>query len=325
VVARDLEVPWDIVFLPDEGFLVSERPGRLLRLSPGGMRMWSVQVPGVRARGEGGLLGLALHPRFAENRWLYVYLTAGGPSGVENRVDRYRVEETGIGERTTILSGIPAGHVHNGGRIAFGPDGFLYITTGDAGDGDRSQDESSLGGKVLRVTDGGEIPADNPFGTPVHSLGHRNPQGLAWDDEGRLWSTEHGRSGLSSGLDELNRIEKGVNYGWPLIQGDQSEGDMRRPVLHSGPDVTWAPSGTAFRQGSLFFGGLRGEALYQVRLTPGGDEELVVHFFRELGRIRAVKVGPDGMLYLSTSNRDGRGRAREGDDRIVRVDLAVFR
>jgi glucose/arabinose dehydrogenase len=319
-VAGGLDAPWEIAFLPDGGVLVTERGGRLVALDGQGVRRWSTPVPGVHARGEGGLLGVALHPRFAETRWLYVYLTAED----ENRVERYRLGPTGeLAERHVILRGIPAAGFHDGGRIAFGRDGLLYATTGDAGFRDGAQDPAHLGGKILRVSDDGAIPRDNPFGTAVYSLGHRNPQGLAWDDSGALWSTEHGRSGVSSGLDEVNRIVPGGNYGWPDVQGDQRRPDVVPPVLHSGPEHTWAPSGAAWAAGRLWFGGLRGQALYELRPAPDGAA-LTVHFFGELGRVRNVREGPEGRLWILTNNTDGRGRPGEGDDRLLRVDPRVL-
>lgn len=323
-IATGLEAPWSLAFLPGDGLLVTERPGRLVHLENGERRA-KVTVPGVRQVGESGLMGLALHPRFDENAWVYLAFTAEGSSGLENRVVRYRWTRTAVVEPRVILDGIPAAAFHDGGRIAFGPAGYLYVTTGDATDADRAQDRGSLAGKILRVTDDGGIPADNPFGTAVYSWGHRNPQGLAWDDRGRLWSTEHGRSGARTGLDELNLIAPGRNYGWPLIEGDATHPGMERPFLHSGPDYTWAPAGAVHVAGSIFFGGLRGEALYEARLADGTAAALRVHFYGDFGRIRAVTLGPDGMLYFSTSNRDQRGKVRKGDDRIVRVNPRIFR
>jgi glucose/arabinose dehydrogenase len=316
VVAEDLEAPWEIEFL-DDGFLVTERPGRLTRLAADGARRWSVDVPGVQARGEGGLMGLARHPRFADNRWIFLYLTTAS----DNRIVRYQLGEDGsLTEETVLLDAIPASAFHNGGRLAFGPDAFLYATTGDAGHRAGAQDPGSLGGKILRMTDDGSVPPDS-LGRRglVFSLGHRNPQGLAWDEQGRLWSTEHGRSGATSGLDELNLVQAGGNYGWPDSEGDVVGAGTIAPLLHSGPDATWAPSGAAWLGGRVLFGGLRGEGLYDVRVDVA-EPELTVHFFGDLGRIRAVRLGPDGLLYLLTGNRDGRGRARRGDDRILRVD-----
>lgn len=322
VVARDLEVPWEIAFLPDGGLLVTERRGQLTRIV--GDQRRNFPVEGVHQAGESGLMGLALHPEFATNSLIYLYYTISDGRGLENRVVRYRLGSAGLADPMVIVSGIPAERFHDGGRIAFGPDGYLYVTTGDATDGAVAQDRQSLGGKILRVRSNGALPPDNPFGNAVYSYGHRNPQGLAWDDRRRLWSTEHGRSGGASGYDELNLIEKGGNYGWPAAEGDQHPAGTVPPVLHSGPDYTWAPAGAAFAGGSVFVGGLRGEALYEVRLRDEGMPELRVHFAKELGRIRTVRLGPDGMLYLATSNRDGRGLPRGGDDQIMRVDPSVF-
>lgn len=325
-VATDLDVPWETVFLSDTSILLTERLGRLTHISRD--RRKSYEIEGVRQMGEGGLLGLALHPRFAENGLLYVYFTGLGGSGFRNRVVRYRFVPSGLGaglsDRTVILDNIPASPFHDGGRMAFGPDGFLYVTTGDATDGSYSQETGALSGKILRLTDTGRPAPGNPFNNAVYSWGHRNPQGLAWDDQGRLWSTEHGRSGTESGLDELNLIQPGANYGWPFYQGDDVRPGVTAPVVHSGPSYTWAPAGAAYWNGRIFFGGLRGEALYEARILPDARMTVRAHFHAELGRIRVVKIGPDGMLYLATSNRDGRGRARRGDDRIVRMDPAFF-
>jgi glucose/arabinose dehydrogenase len=322
VVAEGLEVPWEIRFLPDGGILVTERRGSLVLLSAGQRSSYS--VPGVHQTGEGGLMGLALHPEFARNGLIYVCLTAQAANGLENRVERYRFGPDGLAERRVIFDGIPAASFHDGCRLEFGPDGLLYITTGDAGGADRAQDRSSPAGKILRLTADGRIPEDNPFGSAVYTYGHRNPQGLTFDDGGRLWATEHGPSGLQSGLDELNRIEAGGNYGWPVIQGSETGPNMVSPVLSSGPGYTWAPAGAAYHDGRIFFGGLRGEALYEVRLTGDRPPELRVHFHDDFGRIRAVRFGPEGMLYFTTSNRDGRGRRRPGDDRMLRVDASLI-
>ena len=325
-IATGLDVPWSLGFLPEGGLLVAVRSGRLVHIVDGERRA-EVTVPGVRQRGESGLMGLALHPRFVENEWIYLAFTAEGASGLQNRLVRYRWTGTGTGlaDERVIVDGIPAAMFHDGGVVVFGPDGYLYLTTGDATSGELAQDSTSLAGKILRLTDDGGIPPDNPFGTLVYSWGHRNPQGLAWDDRGRLWSTEHGRSGARTGLDELNLIEPGGNYGWPLIEGDATRAGIKTPVLHSGPDYTWAPAGAAYLDGSVFFGGLRGEAVYEARLSDSDGPMLRAHFYGDFGRIRAVTVGPDGMLYFTTSNRDRRGLVRSGDDRIVRVDPRVFR
>lgn len=321
VIADNLRIPWEVVFLPDGEMLVSERSGTIQRI---GKENQTYKIENVEHIGEGGLLGMALHPKFEENHFIYIYFTTKTNSGLRNRVERYRFEENRFSEKTIIVDNIPAGEDHNGGRVAFGPDGYLYITTGDSGQSNLAQDINFLAGKILRVKDDGAIPSDNPFGNAVYSFGHRNPQGLAWDDEERLWATEHGRSGVLSGFDELNLIEKGKNYGWPIIQGDEIKENMESPVAHSGPSTTWAPSGAAFWRGSIFFGGLRGESLYEAKIKDGGKVFLKAHFRQEFGRIRAVVLGPDNYLYITTSNTDGRGTPRANDDKVIRINPNVF-
>ncbi len=321
-VAEGMHVPWEVAFLADGGMIATERDGRLWR---DGNPPTSVAVPGVVEISEGGLLGLAVPPGGAGDR-IYLYYTARAKSGAAtNRVSSFRYADGALSDENVVVDGIPAGNYHDGGRIAFGPDGKLYVTTGDAGDGNRSQDKNSLAGKILRVNPDGSVPEDNPFGNAVWSYGHRNPQGLAWDDRGRLWATEHGRSGAKSGLDELNLIVKGGNYGWPVIEGDKAREGMILPVRHSGEKETWAPSGMAFADGSLWFAGLRGSSLYQAEIADdGGVKPLRAHLRNEFGRLRAVVRGPDGALYVSTSNDDGRGTVRAGDDRILRVIPSLF-
>ena len=251
-------------------------------------------------------------------------MTTDTDRGLENQIVRYRLNQTSLDDRTVIFEGIPGAQIHDGGKIAFGPDGLLYITTGDAGNENLSQNLNSLAGKVLRITDDGEIPDDNPFGDAIYSYGHRNAQGLIWDNEGRLWSTEHGRSGRLSGLDELNTIVAGGNYGWPIIEGDETRSNMITPVIHSGADETWAPGGIAYADNSLFFSGLRGSRLYQATINQdGGIAELKTHFIQEYGRLRAATVAGD-YLYISTSNTDGRGNPADNDDRIIKIPLSIF-
>lgn len=318
IIAENLNIPWDIAFLPDGDMLVTERPGTLVRI---GDDRTSHPVTGVHHFGEGGLLGLTLHPDFERNGWLYLYMTTNEGGRVSNRIERYQYEEDALTQRTVILEGIPGAIYHDGGRIAFGPDGYLYVTTGDATVERNAQDTNSLAGKILRLNDDGTPATGNPFATAIYSYGHRNPQGITWDDQGRLWSTEHGRSGVLSGYDELNMIEAGWNYGWPDVQGDETGELMHPPVLHSGSNDTWAPASAAYLDGTIYFGGLQGEALYAADI--GADDEsppLRKYFEGTYGRIRTVVVGPDGDLYLSTSNRDGRGSVSAGDDKIIRVD-----
>lgn len=313
VVAQNLEIPWAVAFLPDGNMLVTERPGRVQRVTQAGAVELVAQVEGVLHIGEGGLLGLALHPDFGENNWIYLYLTySSNGNNTLNRVVRYSYAATGLSERRVIIDEIPGARNHNGGRIAFGPDGYLYITTGDAGEPSLSQDTESLAGKILRVTDTGEPAPGNPFGTEVYSYGHRNPQGLTWRD-GELWATEHG----PRAQDELNLVQAGQNYGWPQITGTQERAGMRSPVIQSG-DETWAPSGLAYHKGVFFFAGLRGSTLFSFD-PENPDVGVSEQFAGEFGRLRDVVVGPDGALYLATSNRDGRGSPAQNDDRIIRV------
>lgn len=313
-VAEGLDTPWAIAFLPDGGMLVTERPGRVRHIDKQGKLAAEpiASFTQVEEIGEGGLMGIVLHPNFSQNNYVYFYYTFRGiGNDTFNRVVRMKFEDNKFGKEKIIVDNIPGNFNHNGGRIKFGPDGNLYITTGDAQNPSQAQDKSSLAGKILRVTDEGK--------PEVYSYGHRNPQGIVWDKEGRFWSTEHGRSGIQSGFDELNLIEQGKNYGWPEIQGDEKQTGMETPILHSGASTTWAPAGAAFIGDSLFFGGLRGESLYEAVIQ---DKKAILkeHFQGEFGRIREAIRGPDNMLYITTSNRDGRGNPISNDDRIIRVN-----
>lgn len=322
VVAENLDTPWAIAFLPDKSMLVTERAGRLRLINPSGELLPTPieTISDVKEIGEGGLLGVAVHPQFASNHFIYLYYTySSNNNNTQNRVVRFTFENNTLGNRTVLVDAIPGASNHDGGRIKFGPDGYLYITTGDSQDPSLSQTTTSLAGKILRVTDDGKPASGNPFNTRVYSYGHRNPQGLAWDDQGQLWATEHGRSGIQSGLDELNKITPGKNYGWDIIQGDQTRDGMVAPILHSGSSTTWAPGGLAYLNGKLYFGGLRGQGLYEA--TPQGNSAALKKYFDgELGRIRDVVVGPDNLLYITTSNRDGRGIPKNNDDKVYRVN-----
>jgi glucose/arabinose dehydrogenase len=319
-IAEDLVVPWEVVRLPEGDLLVTERPGRLRRIG-GNQKVY--EIAGVQHVGEGGLMGLALHPDHGTNKFVYLYLTSREGGGLINRVERYVLDNDALSDKTVILNNIPGASNHDGGRIAFGPDRKLYITTGDAGREELAQDKNSLAGKILRLNDDGSVPSDNPFGNAVYSYGHRNPQGIAWDGEGRLWSSEHGPSGTGSGFDELNRIVRGGNYGWPTIQGDESADGMIRPVAHSGAEETWAPAGLAYHDGSLFFTGLRGESLYEAEIKSEDSVVLKAHFRGVYGRLRAVTTIEDA-LYVTTSNQDGRGNIKPGDDRIIKLSTGLF-
>jgi glucose/arabinose dehydrogenase len=320
VLADGFVVPWDFAFLPDGGMLITERGGNIVHLTSDGNRV-SLPIPRPKPKGEGGLLGITLHPQFADNHHVYVYMTTEeAATGTVNAVFRYTFINGTLSNEKTIISGIPGALYHDGGRMEFGPDGFLYITTGDAQDSKIAQDIQSLGGKILRLTDDGDIPIENPYSNAVYSYGHRNPQGIVWDSKDDMWSTEHGRSGVASGYDEINLIESGRNYGWPKAEGPAEIEGMISPILQSGAKDTWAPASLAYLNGKLYFGGLKGEALYEATISDKKVIELKKYFLKEFGRIRTVRVGPDGMLYLSTSNRDGRGTPKSGDDKIIRVN-----
>ena len=289
----------------------------------------------VTATGESGLMGLALDPQFAKNRFVYVaytYRTANGR--LQNRLVRLREDpKTGKGSLDKVLIDNVAGsNNHDGGRVKFGPDGKLYWTTGDAQTTRFAQDLRSLNGKILRLNQDGSIPADNPFANSyVYSYGHRNPQGLAWQPKTqRLYSTEHGPSGFQGCCrDELNYIEPGKNYGWPEIRGDETREGMISAVINAGTSETWAPTGATFVTrgpwaGSLLFTGLRGQTLYRVGLDsndPRKVEKFERYFYRQYGRLRDIVEGPDGNLYLLTSNRDGRGSPKDDDDRVIRLSF----
>jgi glucose/arabinose dehydrogenase len=315
LLAEGLEVPWALAILPNGDILLTERPGRVRLVTESGLQEEPVAVlDQVEAVGEGGLLGIAIHPQFSDNSYVYLYYTYNGDKGLTNRVVRMIYSDQSLGDEEIILDDIPGDDIHNGGRIKFGPDNFLYIGTGDAGNADLAQDVDSLAGKILRVTDIGEVVEDNPFNNFVYSYGHRNPQGLAWDETEQLWATEHG----PSAQDELNLIEPGKNYGWPIITGDGERENMEAAQVQSGTMDTWAPSGLAYADSSLFFGGLRGQALYEVQL----DENLALkkHLADSFGRIRSVVASSDGYLYITTSNRDGRGDPSTQDDRLIKID-----
>lgn len=306
----DLDAPWSIT-IDDETTLVSERDsGRVLELTDDGGTREVGTVEGVSAGGEGGLLGLALHEDH-----LYTYFT----SADDNRVVRHELTgEPGslaLGDAETILDGIPSASFHNGGRIAFGPDDMLYVTTGDAGETDRAQDPESLAGKILRLTPEGEVPEDNPFDDSlVWTLGHRNPQGIAWDDDGTMYASEFGQDTW----DELNVIEAGDNYGWPTVEGTADDDRFTDPVQQWSPDEA-SPSGIAIDDGSIWIANLRGERLREVPLDDVTTS--TEHLVGEHGRLRDVAVATDGSLWVLTNNTDGRGDPGDGDDRILRVDV----
>lgn len=343
---QGLEVPWSLVFLPDGRALVSERPGRIrlirdgvlsaknyatVKVSEGLAGIFDIVIKAV-VGGEGGLMGLALHPDFPNPPFVYAMHTYQRSEGPKNQVVRFRDlgdhgEFAGV-----IIDGIPGGLNHNGGRIAFGPDGMLYVATGETFHSEFAPDLDSLGGKILRLTAEGEIPTDNPFpGLPVYSFGHRNPQGLAWHPEtGDLFASEHGPSS-EFGLfahDEINIIRRGGDYGWPHAVGAPGRAPYADPLV-VWKHKTTPPGGIAFHDGDLYVATLKSEALVRVGLARAGDGfrvERIERWFSDnphegrFGRIRDVVAGPGGMLYFLTSNRDGRGRPRGGGDTIYRLE-----
>ena len=335
-VATGLEVPWAMAFAPDGRIFVTERRGRIRVVDHETLIAKPWATLDVDASGEDGLMGLALAPDFATSHQLFVVATFRRGGDLVNRVVRF-TERDGAGvEPTVILDGIPSNSLHAGDAIAFGPDGMLYVATGDARTPTNAQLAGSLGGKILRMTREGRIPTDNPDKTSlVYSRGFRNVQGLAWDrSSGQLFATEHGPSGFANELgrhdnDELNAVVRGGNHGWPVVAGSGGAGSFVEPVAVWTPGI--APSGLAAYdgnefpewRGNLFVGALRGEQLRRIVVARSGDAWRVAGqqplFEHKLGRIRAVAFAPDGHLYFSVTNRDGRGSVRPADDRIFRV------
>ncbi|WP_309130562.1 PQQ-dependent sugar dehydrogenase [Brevibacterium sp.] len=311
VIASDLEAPWSIAF--HEGTpLISERDSaRILELDETGAAREIGRVDGVVPNGEGGLLGIAVHEGFA-----YTYFTADD----ENRIERFPLTgEPGslaLGDSEPVFAGIPAAGFHNGGRIAFGPDGMLYATTGDAGARSDAQELESLAGKILRLTPEGEAPTDNPFaGSPVYSYGHRNPQGIAWDSDGTMYASEFGQDTW----DELNLIEAGNNYGWPEVEGIAQDESFVDPVQQWEPAEA-SPSGIAITDQTIHVANLRGQRLRDIPLAELGESS--ERLDGEYGRLRDVVVAPDGSLWVLTNNTDGRGNPGPNDDRVLRVPAA---
>ena len=316
-IATGLTSPWGLDFLPDDSALVAERDtGLVKRVTPDGAVTTVGDVEGVdtETTSEGGLLGLAVGPHFGSEPYVYVYFT----SSEDNRIARLTYRQGRLGEQRVIFDGIPRGEVHNGGRIAFGPDGMLYATTGETSQADLAPNPASLGGKILRITPEGE-PADGNVvqRSPVWSLGHRNPQGIAWDGD-LMWAAEFGQDTW----DELNVITAGDDYGWPECEGRCDEQGVVDPKVQWATDEA-SPSGIAYAEGAVWMAGLAGERLWRV-VTDG--EQVVAEpeafLTGEYGRLRTVEVAPDGSLWLTTSNTDGRGEVRDGDDRILRITLS---
>lgn len=327
-VTTGLAAPWSILRIPlaDEGdedngevsaiVLVSERDtGNVQQVMPDGSLSRIGTIPGVVHVGEGGLLGLA-YLDDGSTQWLYAYLT----TAEDNRIIRIPfADELGIAsDPEIVLAGIDKASNHDGGRIAFGPDGMLYATVGDASNPGSAQDPGSLNGKILRMSPEGEVPADNPTsGSLVYSMGHRNPQGIAWDGDGQLWASEFGQNTW----DEFNRIVPGGNYGWPIVEGRVGDDRFIDPVLQWSTDAA-SPSGLTWIDGTFFMAALGGERLWAIYVDDQTPQARAVEWFAgEYGRIRDVAPGPDGSLWMLTNNTDGRGDPSPGDDRILQVRL----
>ncbi|WP_347549913.1 PQQ-dependent sugar dehydrogenase [Pseudalkalibacillus hwajinpoensis] len=311
VVVENLNVPWEIT-KSDNTFYLTERSGTIVEVANGKVTRQPVDLSfSVHDEGEGGLLGMQLQD-FSSSSTAFIYHTYQEQGVTLNRIVKVKLENGVWKETEELLSNIPGAQFHNGGRIKLGPDGKLYITTGDAGQPELAQDVTSLAGKILRMNVDGTVPEDNPFEHSfVYSFGHRNPQGLAWDKNGQLYNSEHGQSAH----DEINEIEAGKNYGWPEIEGDEEKEGMETPLYHSGND-TWAPSGMLVYDDLLYVAGLRGEEIRTFKLDGSETKKYV----DSIGRIRSL-YQEESMLYAITNNRDGRGNPVKEDDRMVKIGV----
>ncbi|MEU5955292.1 PQQ-dependent sugar dehydrogenase [Streptomyces sp. NPDC047525] len=320
-LTEDLKSPWGLAPLPGGDLLVSSRDeGTITRVDgETGKKTELGSVPGVSPAGEGGLMGLALSPSYASDHMVYAYFTTES----DNRIARLLYDEKKpsgqqLGAPDTIFKDIPKGVVHNGGRIAFGPDKMLYAGTGETGDTGLAQDKKSLGGKILRLTADGEPAPGNPFDdSPVYSYGHRNVQGLAWDEEKRLWAAEFGQDTW----DELNEIKAGDNYGWPEVEGKGDEDGFHDPVAQWKTSEA-SPSGIAYAEGSIWMAGLRGERLWRIPVRGvEGTVEPQSFLEGEHGRLRTVVAAGGDKLWLVTNETDSRGTPEKGDDKILEVTV----
>ncbi|WP_404346426.1 PQQ-dependent sugar dehydrogenase [Sutcliffiella horikoshii] len=315
VMATKLNVPWSITKSEDT-FYITERTGKIVKIDKEGMKREDIQLDKpLLVYGEGGLLGMELHPDFQENGLAFAYHTYGTEEKVKNRIVTLKYDGTEWKETGVLLEDIDGAIYHNGGRVKIGPDDKLYVTAGDANEPESAQNKELLTGSILRMNLDGTVPEDNPFpGSYVYSYGHRNPQGLAWDKEtGEMYESEHG----PSAFDEINIIKEGKNYGWPTYTGDEHAEGVEAPLFHSGTD-TWAPSGIVVENGILYTASLRGEMVRAFDINSKQQSIL----WKDNGRIRDVWKEGDS-IYFITNNTDGRGNPVPEDDQLIKLDLSV--
>lgn len=316
VITGELNVPWSIEKQGNR-FYITERPGNIVKIENGELERQSVELKKeLSTAEEAGLLGFVLAPDFNESDLAYAYYTYEDSSGQFNRIVTLRLNDNVWKEESLLLDKIPSGSFHHGGRLKVKPNGKLYATTGDASNSENAQDLNSLGGKILRINLDGSIPADNPFpNSYVYSYGHRNPQGITWGDDGTLYESEHG----NQANDEINIIEAGRNYGWPVIEGNQEKEGLVSPLFTSGKDATWAPSGIDYYQDKLYVAALKGAAIFEFNLQADEFQEII----SGLGRIRDIRI-EDNYLYFISNNRDGRGSPQKNDDKLFRISLEAL-
>lgn len=317
ILAQNLDVPWGLDVLPDSKLIFTERSGAIFVLDVTSGELKKIAERNIRNRAEGGLLGLAVDPEFATTNYIFIYETIE----TGNRIVRLKYFNDTLSDETILIDKIPHAWFHDGGILRFGPDGFLYAGTGDAREPALAQDLKSYAGKILRMDKEGKAPADNPFGNLIYSFGHRNVQGLCWDENGTLYASEHGPSGEINGWcchDELNKIIKGGNYGWPYVIGDETKQGTILPVAHSGND-TWAPGGIAIRSGKLYMACLRGERLIQFDIEKNYAQQNLYH--EKYGRLRNILPLNANSFVFCSSNKDGRGNADKTDDKLYKLTI----
>ena len=335
LVTDNLEIPWAIVFPDKNTILVTERTGKIIQIKNDEKRVILDLTEEVVAIGEAGLMSMVLDPDFKNNKNIYIYHTYEFNSEVQLKIDKYRYENNSLIKNETIIDNIPSGTVHSGGEIAFGPDNKLYITTGDIAKADLAQDLTSLAGKTLRINKDGTIPTDNPFfymknaRKEIWSLGHRNAQGIDWHPLTlEMYQSEHGPSGFDGGvgMDEINLVRRGQNYGWPIIRGNETMENLFSPLTSYTPAI--APASIVFVRNEnsslnnhMLVATLRGEAIVVLKATGEELKEIGSLASKIFGRIRELKIGPDGNIYFTTSNKDGRGEERLNDDKIYRITI----